>query len=132
MYEMKYLTVQDMPYFRRLAESGKAVIIELSDQALFQVDAAGFRKPSGEINRIILEAVLKEQEPVLQEKCKKGQQLTQEIEEMEKLLEKPDSVDTGLNPARGEAEIPEEQMKKIIEALIRNCLHEMSAERKQV
>ena len=28
MYEMKYLRKKDMPYFRKLAEAGKAIIIE--------------------------------------------------------------------------------------------------------
>ena len=55
MYEMKYLTEDDMPYFRRLAEEGRAVIIELSDQALFDLDIDSFRLPSGEIDRKKLE-----------------------------------------------------------------------------
>lgn len=46
MYEMRYLTQQDMPYFRRLADEGKAIIIRLSDPALFQIDPEDFRKPS--------------------------------------------------------------------------------------
>ena len=59
MYEMKYLTEDDMPYFRRLAKEGRAVIIELSDQALFELDMDSFRLPSGEIDRKKLEEVRK-------------------------------------------------------------------------
>lgn len=70
---MKYLTGQDMPYFRRLAEDGKAIIIEISDQALLQIDPDSFRKPSGEIDRKSLEEALHRQEPVLMEMSREGE-----------------------------------------------------------
>ena len=129
MYEMEYLTQQDLPYFRRLAEAGKAVIIELSDQALFQIDPEGIRKPSGEVERKQLEAVLQKQEAVLKEKCEEGQRLVQEIEELEKLLEGSESVNTERSTAGETSTLPAEQMKKMIEEMIRNCMQEIKEKR---
>ena len=129
MYEMEYLTQQDLPYFRRLAEAGKAIIIELSDQTLFQIDPEGIRKPSGEVERKQLEAVLQKQKAVLKEKCKEGQRLAQEIEEMEKLLEGSESVNTERSTAGETSTLPAEQMKKMIEEMIRNCMQEIKEKR---
>ena len=129
MYEMKYLTQQDMPYFRRLAEEGKAIIIRLPDPALFHIDPEDFRKPSGEVERKQLEAVLQKQEAVLKEKCEEGQRLAQEIEELEKLLEGSESINTERSTAGETSTLPAEQMKKMIEEMIRNCMQEISEKR---
>ena len=132
MYEMKYLTEQDMPYFRRLAEDGKAIIIEFFDRALLQIDPDSFRKPSGEIDRKNLEEALHRQEPVLTEKSREGELLSQEIKEMEKLLDSSGSVigyqeETGLDAA-----LQVEQMKKVFQELIRDYMQGISSERKEI
>ena len=123
MYEMKYLKENDMPYFRKLAEEGKAIIFEFSDRALFNVDADRFREPTGEIARSDLEEILQNLGPVLEERSKEGQRLNQEIREMEELLEKePEAV----------REVPAgaaEQMKKMLEELILSCMHGIGADR---
>ena len=132
MYEMKYLTEQDMPYFRRIAEEGKAIIIELPDQALLQIDPDSFRKPSGEIDRKSLEAALHRQEPVLTEKSREGEVLSQEIKEMEKVLDSAGSVIGDQEEAGLERAIQAEQMKKVFQELIRDYMHELRAERKEI
>ena len=132
MYEMKYLTEQDMPYFRRLMEEGKAIIIELSDQALLQIDPDSFRKPSGEIDRKNLEEALYRQEPVLMEKSREGEVLSQEIKEMEKVLDSAGSVIGDQEEAGLERAIQAEQMKKVFQELIRDYMHELRAERKEI
>ena len=73
---------------------------------------------------------MQKQEPVLKEKCENGQRLTQEIEEMEKLLDREESVSLDMKPANDGADISEKQMKKMIEEMIRECLHELSSERR--
>ena len=132
MYEMKYLTGQDMPYFRRLAEDGKAIIIEISDQALLQIDPDSFRKPSGEIDRKSLEEALHRQEPVLMEMSREGELLSQEIQEMEKVLDSSGSVIGDQEEAGFEKAIQAEQMKKVFQELIRDYIHELRAERKEI
>lgn len=132
MYEMKYLTEQDMPYFRRLAEDGKAIIIELTDQALLQIDPESFQKPSGEIDRKSLEEALQRQAPVLMEKSREGELLSQEIKEMEKLLDSSGSVIGDQEEAGLDAALQVEQMKKVFQELIRDYMHELRAERKEI
>ena len=132
MYEMKYLTGQDMPYFRRLAEDGKAIIIEISDQALLQIDPDSFRKPSGEINRKSLEEALQKQETLLMEKSREGELLSQEIKEMEKMLDSPGSVIEDQEEAGLEKALQAEQMKKMFQELIKDYMHELRAERKEI
>jgi len=129
MYEMKYLTQQDMPYFRRLAEEGKAIIIRLPDPALFQIDPEDFRKPSPGVEMEQLNTVMQKQEAVLREKSEEGQRLTQEIEEMVKLLEGSEPVNTERSAAGETSAMPAEQMKKMIEEMIRNCMQEISEKR---
>lgn len=132
MYEMKYLTEQDMPYFRRLMEEGKAIIIELSDQALLQIDPNSFRKPSGEINRKSLEEALQKQETLLMEKSREGELLSQEIKEMEKMLDSPGSVIEDQEEVGLEKALQAEQMKKMFQELIKDYMHELRAERKEI
>ena len=129
---MRYLTEQDMPYFRRLAEDGKAIIIELSDQALLQIDPDSFRKASGEIDRKSLEEALHRQESVLTEKSREGALLSQEIKEMEKLLDSSGSVIGDQEEAGLDAALQVEQMKKVFQELIRDYMHEFRAERKEI
>ena len=129
MYEMKYLTQQDMPYFRRLAEEGKAIIIRLPDPALFQIDPEDFRKPSSRVEMEQLNAVMQKQEAVLREKSEEGQRLTQEIEEMVKLLEGSEPEKTERSTAGEMSALSVEQMKKMIEEMIRNCTQEISEKR---
>lgn len=129
MYEMRYLTQQDMPYFRRLAEEGKAIIIRLPDPALFQIDPEDFRKPSSRVEMEQLNAVMQKQEAVLREKSEEGQRLTQEIEEMVKLLEGSEPVNTERSTAGETSTLPAEQMKKMIEEMIRNCMQEINEKR---
>ena len=129
---MKYLTEQDMPYFRRLAEDGKAIIIELTDQALLQIDPESFQKPSGEIDRKSLEEALQRQAPVLMEKSREGELLSQEIKEMEKLLDSSGSVIGDQEEAGLDAALQVEQMKKVFQELIRDYMHELRAERKEI
>ena len=129
MYEMKYLAQQDMPYFRRLADEGKAIIIRLSDPALFQIDPEDFRKPSPGVEMEQLKAVLQEQEAVLRAKSEEGQRLTQEIEEMVKLLKGSEPVNTERNTAVETSAQPTEQMKIMIEEMIRNCMQEIKEKR---
>lgn len=129
MYEMKYLTQQDMPYFRRLAEEGKAIIIRLPDPALFQIDPEDFRKPSPGVEMEQLKAVLQEQEAVLRAKSEEGQRLAQEIEEMVNLLEGSEPEKTERSTAREMSALSVEQMKKMIEEMIRNCTQEISEKR---
>jgi hypothetical protein len=129
MYEMRYLTQQDMPYFRRLAEEGKAIIIRLSDQALFQIDPEDFRKPSPGVEMEQLNTVLQKQEAVLREKSEEGQRLTREIEEMVKLLEGSEPENTEQSTVGEISALPAEKMKKMIEEMIRNCMQEISEKR---
>ena len=129
MYEMKYLTQQDMPYFRRLAEEGKAIIIRLPDPALFHIDPEDFRKPSPGVEMEQLNDVIQKQEAVLREKSEEGQRLTQEIEEMVKLLEGSEPVNTERNTAVETSAQPTEQMKIMIEEMIRNCMQEIKEKR---
>ena len=129
MYEMKYLAQQDMPYFRRLAEEGKAIIIRLPDPALFQIDPEDFRKPSPGVEMEQLKAVLQEQEAVLRAKSEEGQRLTQEIEEMVKLLEGSEPENTEQSTVGEISALPAEKMKKMIEEMIRNCMQEISEKR---
>ena len=129
MYEMRYLTQQDMPYFRRLAEEGKAIIIRLPDPALFQIDPEDFRKPSSRVEMEQLNAVMQKQEAVLREKSEEGQRLTQEIEEMVKLLEGSEPVNTERSAAGETSALPAEKMKKMIEEMIRNCMQEINEKR---
>ena len=129
MYEMKYLTQQDMPYFRRLAEEGKAIIIRLPDPALFQIDPDDFRKPSPGVEMEQLKAVLQEQEAVLRAKSEEGQRLAQEIEEMVNLLEGSEPEKTERSTAGEMSALSVEQMKKMIEEMIRNCTQEISEKR---
>ena len=129
MYEMRYLTQQDMPYFRRLAEEGKAIIIRLPDPALFQIDPEDFRKPSSRVEMEQLNAVMQKQEAVLREKSEEGQRLAQEIEELEKLLEGSESINTERSTAGETSTLPAEQMKKMIEEIIRNCMQEINEKR---
>ena len=129
MYEMKYLAQQDMPYFRRLAEEGKAIIIRLPDPALFQIDPGDFRKPSPGVEMEQLNTVMQKQEAVLREKSEEGQRLTQEIEEMVKLLEVSEPVNTERNTAVETSAQPTEQMKIMIEEMIRNCIQEIKEKR---
>ena len=86
MYEMKYLTEDDMPYFRRLAEEGRAVIIELSDQALFDLDMDSFQLPSGEIDRKKLEEVLLKEDSLFKKKAEEGKKIQDENKQMEQIL----------------------------------------------
>lgn len=86
MYEMKYLTEDDMPYFRRLAKEGRAVIIELSDQALFDLDMDSFRLPSGEIDRKKLEEVLLKEDSLFRKKAEDGKKILNENRQMEQVL----------------------------------------------
>ena len=86
MYEMKYLTEDDMPYFRRLAKEGRAVIIELSDQALFDLDMDSFRLPSGEIDRKKLEEVLLKEDSLFRKKAEDGKNILDENRQMEQVL----------------------------------------------
>lgn len=125
MYEMKYLKEKDMPYFRRLAEDGKAIIIEIPDRAFFHVNAEDFRQMSGEVNRMNLEESLLQIEPALMEKSREGERMYQEILQMEKLLDE--------DPGEGNREnaVPAEQMKTILEELIKGLLQEGSPERMQ-
>ena len=132
MYEMKYLTGQDMPYFRRLAEDGKAIIIELPDQALLQIDPDSFRKPSGEIDRKSLEEAMHRQEPVLMEKSREGELLSREIKEMEKLLDSSGLVIGDQKETESDTALQVEQMKKVFQELIRDYMHELRAERKEI
>ena len=129
MYEMKYLTQQDMPYFRRLAEEGKAIIIRLPDPALFHIDPEDFRKPSPGVEMAQLNTVMQKQEAVLREKSEEGQRLTREIEEMVKLLEGSEPENTERSTAGEMSGLPAEQMKKMIEEMIRNCMQEISEKR---
>ena len=129
MYEMRYLTQQDMPYFRRLAEEGKAIIIRLSDQALFQIDPEDIRKPSPGVEIEQLNAVMQKQEAVLRAKSEEGQRLTHEIEEMVKLLEGSEPVNTERSAAGETSAMPAEQIKKMIEEMIRNCMQEIKEKR---
>jgi hypothetical protein len=129
MYEMRYLTQQDMPYFHRLAEEGKAIIIRLSDQALFQIDPEDIRKPSPGVEIEQLNAVMQKQEAVLRAKSEEGQRLTHEIEEMVKLLEGSEPVNTERSTAGKTSALPAEQMKKMIEEMIRNCMQEINEKR---
>ena len=131
MYEMKYLTGQDMPYFRRLAEDGKAIIIEISDQALLQIDPDSFRKPSGEIDRKSLEEALHRQEPVLMEKSREGELLSREIKEMEKLLDSSGFVIGDQKETESDTALQVEQMKKVFQELIKDYMHEIRVERKE-
>ena len=131
MYEMKYLTGQDMPYFRRLAEDGKAIIIEISDQALLQIDPDSFRKPSGEIDRKSLEEALHRQEPVLMEMSREGELLSREIKEMEKLLDSSGLVIGDQKEAESDTALQVEQMKKVFQELIKDYMHEIRVERKE-
>ena len=132
VYEMKYLTEQDMPYFRRLAEDGKAIIIEFNDQALLQIDPDSFQKPAGDIDRKSLEEALQRQEPVLTEKSREGELLSQEIKEMEKMLDSPGSVIEDQEEAGLEKALQAEQMKKMFQELIKDYMHELRAERKEI
>lgn len=131
MYEMKYLTGQDMPYFRRLAEDGKAIIIEISDQALLQIDPDSFRKPSGEIDRKSLEEALHRQEPVLMEMSREGELLSREIKEMEKLLDSSGLVIGDQKETESDTALHVEQMKKVFQELIKDYIHEIRVERKE-
>ena len=131
MYEMKYLTGQDMPYFRRLAEDGKAIIIEISDQALLQIDPDSFRKPSGEIDRKSLEEALHRQEPVLMEMSREGELLSREIKETEKLLDSSGLVIGDQKEAESDTALQVEQMKKVFQELIKDYMHEIRVERKE-
>ena len=131
MYEMKYLTEADMPYFRRLAKEGKAVIIELSDQALFNMDLDNFRIPSGEIDREKLEEVLRKEDGFLKAKAAEGKQILLENSAMEKILEnepenagKPSVLtedesgqEKDIMEKLSTISIPEEKMDAIIEAI---------------
>lgn len=132
VYEMRYLTEQDMPYFRRLAEEGKAIIIELTDQALLQIDPDSFQKLSGEIDRKSLEEALHRQESVLTERSREGALLSQEIKEMEKLLDSSGPVIGDQEEAGLDAALQVEQMKKVFQELIRDYMHELRAERKEI
>lgn len=123
MYEMKYLRKNDMPYFRKLAEEGKAIIIEFSDQVLFNVDFKHFRELTGEIAGKNLEEILRKQESKLKEKSDEGQKLYQEIREMEELLQKEPEAEKEESAAQAE------QMKKMLEDLIRSCMQGTSADR---
>ena len=131
MYEMKYLTGQDMPYFRRLAEDGKAIIIEISDQALLQINPDSFRKPSGENDRKSLEEALHRQEPVLMEMSREGELLSREIKEMEKLLDSSGLVIGDQKEAESDTALQVEQMKKVFQELIKDYMHEIRVERKE-
>ena len=131
MYEMKYLTGQDMPYFRRHAEDGKAIIIEISDQALLQIDPDSFRKPSGEIDRKSLEEALHRQEPVLMEMSREGELLSREIKEMEKLLDSSGLVIGDQKETESDTALQVEQMKKVFQELIKDYMHEIRVERKE-
>ena len=129
MYEMKYLTQQDIPYFRRLAEEGKAIIIRLPDPALFQIDPEDFRKSSPGVEMEKLNDVIQKQEAVLREKSEEGQRLAQEIEEMVNLLEGSEPEKTERSTAGEMSALSVEQMKKMIEEMIRNCMQEISEKR---
>ena len=94
MYEMKYLTEDDMPYFRRLAEEGRAVIIELSDQALLDLNTNSFWLPSGEIDRKKLEEVLLREDRLLKQKAEEGKKILNENMQMEQIL-KGDALPAG-------------------------------------
>ena len=145
MYEMKYLTEDDMPYFRRLAEEGRAVIIELSDQALFDLDMDHFRLPSGEIDRKKLEEVLLKEDSLFKKKAEEGKKILDENKQMEQILDGDNapvrrvSANTQrIRGAEGEAfdkgeslmeklssmNLPEEKLDVIIDALEKGATDE--------
>jgi hypothetical protein len=63
------------------------------------------------------------------EKSEEGQRLTHEIEEMVKLLEGSEPVNTERSTAGKTSALPAEQMKKMIEEMIRNCMQEINEKR---
>lgn len=84
MYEMEYLTEDDMPYFRELAKEGKAVIIELTKEALLSLDPASFKTRSGEIDQNELERVLREKSCEIKARASENRELERENLRMEK------------------------------------------------
>lgn len=145
MYEMKYLTEDDMPYFRRLAEEGRAVIIELSDQALFDLDMDHFRLPSGEIDRKKLEEVLLKEDSLFKKKAEEGKKILDENKQMEQILDSDNapvrSVSANTQEIRGaegatfdtgeslmeklsSMNLPEEKLDVIIDALEKGATDE--------
>ena len=126
MYEMKYLKEEDIPYFRRLTERGKAVIIELSDNALFQIDPGKISQSSGQIDRKNMEEILLKQEQMLQEKCWEGERLNLEIREMEKLLNRWEPVSSELKSLKEDSDVKTKQLRELIEDMIGRYAYEIS------
>lgn len=87
MKDMELLNEKDMEYFRRLAEEGKAVILEIAPETLAALDINQFIKETGEIDQEEVRKWLKENNSWRAEEYAKTERILEENRKIEDWLD---------------------------------------------